>query len=69
MPRAVERADLRAKPQAVGVLEAQADNHEVEFAVWRPQQRVRGIGLALHVMLLFERLHDALGRMRPPRPS
>jgi hypothetical protein len=42
--------------------EAQTDDHEIEFAVRQAQQRVRGIGLALHVMLLVEGLHDALGR-------
>ena len=60
--RVRERADLRAQPQAVGVLEAQTDDHEIEFAVRQAQQRVRGIGLALHVMLLVEGLHDGLGR-------
>ena len=51
VPRAVERADLRAEPQAVGMLEAEADDHQVEIAVGKPQQRPRRIGFALDVML------------------
>jgi hypothetical protein len=38
VPRAVKRPNLRAKPQAVGVLKAEADDHEVEIA--EPQQCV-----------------------------
>jgi len=48
------------KPSACSRLKT--DDHEIEFAVRQAQQRVRGIGLALHVMLLVEGLHDALGR-------
>ena len=44
------------------MLEAEADDHEIEIAVGKPQEGAGRIGLALHMMLLFERLDDALGR-------
>jgi hypothetical protein len=62
MPRPVERPHLRAEPQAVGVLEAEADDQEIEIAVGKPQQRTGRIGLALHMMLPLQRAQDALGR-------
>ena len=61
MPRAVERANLRAQPQAVGIVEAQAYDHQIEIAVGQPQQSAGRIGLALDVMFLLERVDDALG--------
>ncbi len=43
------------------MLEAEAYDHEIEIAVGKPQQGAGEIGLALHMMLLFERLDDAVG--------
>jgi hypothetical protein len=50
MPGAIERANLGAEPQAVGMFEAEADDHEVEIAVGKTQQSPRGIRFALDMM-------------------
>ena len=55
MPRAVERAHLRAQSQAVGLLEAEADDQQVEIAVGKLQQGAGHIGFALDLMLLLQR--------------
>ena len=61
MPRAVERPHLRAQPQAVGILQAEAHDHEIEITVGDIQQRPGRVRLPLHILLLMERPHDALG--------
>ena len=61
-PGPVKRADLRAKSKAVSVLEAEADDHEIEITIGKPQQGAGRVGVALHMMLLLERLDDAVGR-------
>ena len=62
VPGAVERAHLRAKPQAVGILQAEADDHQVEIAVRQGQQGPRRIGLPLDPVLVLQRVDHALGR-------
>ena len=70
MPRAVERADLRAQPQAVGMLEAEADDHEVEIAA-RQAAAERALRIAPHdsTSMLGRTAHldDAVGRARHGR--
>jgi len=59
MPRAVERSHLRAEPQAISVLQAEAHDHEVEIAVGHLEQRTRRVGSPLHMLLGFERSNNA----------
>ena len=50
MPRAIERAHLRAQPQAVGVRQAQADDQQIEIVLGDLQQRLLRIALDDAVM-------------------
>ncbi len=49
------------KSQAVGILEAEADDHQVEITVGNLQQSAGRVGFALDLMLLLQRPDDALG--------
>ena len=48
VPRPVERAHLRAQPQTVGMVEVEADDHQVEISVRQAQEGAGRIGLPRH---------------------
>ena len=56
--RALERADLAAQPQAVEILQAERDDHQVVIAFGGMEQRLGRIGLDLDRVLL--RQHRAM---------
>ena len=59
MASPVKRANLRAQPQAVCRLQAEAHDDEIEVAVGKLQQRSGWIGLPGELELAPERLPNA----------